>query len=150
MSKLALLPAGAVVLATVAWLVLRDGGDLLRPDDAAVVAHGAEIYAAQCASCHGANLEGQAEWRQRLANGRLPAPPHDASGHSWHHPDEHLFAMTKHGIAALVGDGYETDMPAYDGILDDDDIVAVLSFIKASWPDDIRRRHDDLNRQAGS
>lgn len=149
MSKLALLPAGAVVLATVAWLVLRDGGDLLRPDDAAVVAHGAEIYAAQCASCHGANLEGQAEWRQRLANGRLPAPPHDASGHSWHHPDEHLFAMTKHGIAALVGDGYETDMPAYDGILDDDDIVAVLSFIKASWPDDIRRRHDDLNRQAG-
>ena len=58
--------------------------------------------------------------------------------------------MTKHGIAALVGDGYETDMPAYDGILDDDDIVAVLSFIKASWPDDIRRRHDDLNRQAGS
>ena len=143
------LVAGAVALAAVAWLVLRDGGDLLRPDDAAVVARGGTIYAAQCASCHGANLEGQAEWRQRLANGRLPAPPHDPSGHSWHHADKDLFAMTKHGISAMVGDGYESDMPAYDGVLDDDDIVAVLSFIKASWPDDIRRRQDDLNRQAG-
>ena len=143
------LVAGAVALAAVAWLVLRDGGDLLRPDDAVVVARGGTIYAAQCASCHGANLEGQAEWRQRLANGRLPAPPHDASGHSWHHADKALFAMTKYGIAALVGDGYESDMPAYDGILDDDDIVAVLSFIKASWSDEIRRRQDDINRQAG-
>ena len=97
----------------------------------------------------GGDLEGQAEWHQRLANGRLPVPPQDASGHSWQHPDKDLFAMTKYGIAAQVGDGYESDLPGYEGVLDDDDIVAVLSFIKASWSDEIRRRQDDINRQKG-
>ena len=47
----------------------------LMPDDATVVAQGQKIYAAECAACHGANLEGQPNWQQRLANGRLPAPP---------------------------------------------------------------------------
>src|SRR5205807_2276140 len=52
-----------------------------NPNDAALVARGKAIYAEHCAACHGANLEGQANWRSRLPNGRLPAPPHDASGH---------------------------------------------------------------------
>jgi hypothetical protein len=45
----------------------------------------------------GANLEGQPNWKERQANGRLPAPPHDASGHTWHHPDAQLFGITKQG-----------------------------------------------------
>ena len=62
---------------------------------------GARIYALHCASCHGMKLEGQPNWRQRLANGRMPAPPHDESGHTWHHPDEVLFGITKRGRAAV-------------------------------------------------
>jgi S-disulfanyl-L-cysteine oxidoreductase SoxD len=121
---------------------------LLRPDDPAVVANGQRLYQAHCAACHGAQLEGQPRWRERDARGRLPAPPHDASGHTWHHPDAVLLELTRDGVArAARQPGYETDMPAYKGVLSDDEILAVLSFIKAQWPRDIRRLHDEVNAQ---
>lgn len=54
----------------------------LRPDDPQVLRVGARIYAQQCAACHGARSEGQPSWRDRGPDGLLPAPPHDASGHT--------------------------------------------------------------------
>ena len=93
--------AGAVAAigfgAAVVWRAERGAEQpvQLRPDDAAVTALGQRVYAAQCAACHGAGLEGQPNWRERGPDGRLPAPPHDASGHTWHHPDELLFRITK-------------------------------------------------------
>ncbi len=101
---------------------------------AAQLALGQEVYAANCASCHGANLEGQPDWRRRNENGRMPAPPHDASGHTWHHADRQLFTITKLGVSAVVP-GYESDMPAFEDILSDDEIAAVLAFIKSTWPE---------------
>jgi mono/diheme cytochrome c family protein len=103
--------------------------------DARWVAHGQKIYVQHCASCHGANLEGQPEWWKRNPNGRLPAPPHDATGHTWHHSDRVLFNITKEGLGA--GPDYETDMPIFDAILTDQDIWAVLAYIKSTWPADI-------------
>jgi len=148
---LAVVAAGAAGAA--AWWQLGRGDGaaaaLLRPDDEQVLARGREVYRAHCASCHGARLEGQPDWRQRGADGLLAAPPHDASGHTWHHPDEVLFAITKHGVAQVAGmAGYATAMPVYDGVLDDDDIVAVLSWIKSQWPAHVRAKHDQINRQA--
>ena len=102
---------------------------------AGVLALGQSLYAENCASCHGAKLEGQPDWKRRLANGRMPAPPHDASGHSWHHSDDELFRLTKEGVAAVAGGGYESDMPAFAGKLSDDEIRAVLSYIKSTWPE---------------
>ena len=129
------------------WYADRPAGAVvIDATDTAAVAEGREIYAEHCAACHGANLEGQLDWRRRRPNGRLPAPPHDATGHTWHHPDLHLFELTKRGPAAFVGRGYESDMPAYDGILTDDEIVAVLAYIKSRWPAEIRARHDMMNR----
>jgi mono/diheme cytochrome c family protein len=98
------------------------------------IARGQKVYAEYCASCHGANLEGQPDWRRRLENGRMPAPPHDESGHTWHHSDQDLFAITKLGVGSVVA-GYESDMPAFDGILSDDEIAAVLAFVKSTWPE---------------
>lgn len=95
---------------------------------------GREIYAAQCAACHGVRLEGQPEWRRRRADGRMPAPPHNETGHSWHHSDDDLFTITKHGLAAVVP-GYESDMPAFSGTISDSDILAVLAYIKSTWPE---------------
>ena len=57
------------------------------PNDPSLVARGKLVYAQQCVSCHGANLEGQPNWQKRLPNGRLPAPQHDRTGHTWHHSD---------------------------------------------------------------
>lgn len=119
----------------------------LRPDDKAVVKTGKSVYRAQCAACHGRSLRGQANWKTRRANGKLPAPPHDKSGHTWHHPGTQLFNITKFGPAALVGGGYKTDMPGYKDILTDDEIIAVLSYIKSTWPEQIRRRHDAIENK---
>lgn len=118
----------------------------LRPDDKAVTAVGQKVYATHCAACHGARLEGQPNWRLRDAGGRLPAPPHDASGHTWHHPDEVLFEITKHGVAkAAKLKGYDSGMPAYAGVLTDAEIAAVLSWIKSQWPRETRKLHDEVN-----
>jgi len=103
-------------------------------DDAAKVALGAKVYAQHCASCHGAKLEGQPDWRRKLPNGRFPAPPHDDSGHTWHHPDEALLGITKHGLVPpYAPKDYENDMPAFADKLSDDEIRSVLAYIKSHW-----------------
>ena len=103
------------------------------PADAAKVALGQKVYAAHCAACHGTRLEGQPNWRQKLPNGRMPAPPHDEEGHTWHHTDEVLFGITKHGMKDYAPPGYQSDMPAFGSVLTDDEIWAVLSFIAIHW-----------------
>jgi mono/diheme cytochrome c family protein len=98
------------------------------------LALGERVYAQHCASCHGAKLEGQPNWRSRLPNGRMPAPPHDESGHTWHHSDEVLFALTKNGLVPpYAPPKYESDMPAFAGTLSDDEIRAVLAYIQSHW-----------------
>lgn len=122
---------------------------LFKPADTATVQLGSAVYAANCASCHGDNLEGQPNWRSPGEDGLLPAPPHDETGHTWHHTDDVLFGITKYGLAEFAGlEGYESAMPVYKDILSDDEIIAVLSFIKSRWPDDIQARHDAMNEQA--
>lgn len=112
-------------------------GDLTflgEPVSEADLSAGQQIYSENCASCHGANLEGQPDWKRRLENGRMPAPPHDETGHTWHHSDRNLFIVTKGGVQAVVP-GYESDMPAFEGILTDDEIADVLAYIKSTWPE---------------
>ncbi len=114
---------------------------LLQPGNASLVARGADIYARACANCHGANLEGQAGWR----GDRKLAPPHDESGHTWHHPDKLLFEMVKEGTIRMGG-----SMPGFKGMLTDEDIIAVLSYIKSRWPARVREAHDAINARAGN
>ncbi|MER1941859.1 cytochrome c [Castellaniella sp. FW104-16D08] len=108
----------------------------IDPSDQALVTLGRQIYANNCAACHGAQLKGQANWRIRQANGRLPAPPHDKTGHTWHHPDTVLIDIIKNGLVPgkTAPPGYVSDMPAYGNSLSDPDIAAVLAYIKSSWP----------------
>ncbi|MBI4755707.1 MAG: c-type cytochrome [Betaproteobacteria bacterium] len=121
--------------------------------DAARVARGGQLYAAHCAACHGANLEGQPDWRRRLPSGRMPAPPHDDSGHTWHHPDEVLFGITREGLVPgrYAPPGYQSDMPAFGAVLSDDDIRAVLSFIQSRWSQEAWRAREEMlgNRRGG-
>ena len=138
----------AVVLVGWVWLGSgRQGGagngptqaGLLRPDDARLVAKGKAIYAKACANCHGANLEGQPGWRTR----RGLAPAHDETGHTWHHPDTLLLRVVREGTVAMGG-----TMPAFKGVLTEEDMLAVLSFIKSRWPRRIREAHDAINARA--
>ena len=126
-----------------------EGNTRANPQDAAQVALGAKLYTQHCAACHGARLEGQPNWRLRLPNGRLPAPPHDDSGHTWHHADAVLFAITKNGLVAPHAPaGYESDMPAFAGQLSDEEIWAVLAYIKSHWTQDVLGARAEMLRNA--
>ena len=116
------------------WFVLRTPA-AMRIDhaDAALVARGEPLYRQHCATCHGASLEGQPDWTSRDSRGRLPAPPHDDSGHTWHHDDEILFEVTKYGMTRHAPPGYQSDMPAFEKTMSDDQIVATLAYIKSRW-----------------
>lgn len=139
------------LLASVSTLLFAAGGTdginvTLKANDLVVVQAGEKIYQAQCAACHGVYLEGQPDWRTRDENGYLPAPPHDATGHTWHHADDLLFEITKYGASVVINDkNYKTTMPAYENMLSDEEIIAVLSFIKNSWPEEQRSWQEKLN-----
>ncbi|WP_349367812.1 cytochrome c [Salinarimonas sp.] len=136
---IALAAALVGAVAAGAWLAL--GGR----SEAARVAQGRALYADYCAACHGVDLEGQPNWRERLPNGRLPAPPHDETGHTWHHSDRQLIAITRHGPGVLLP-GYESDVPGFAEVLTDAEIEAVLAFIKSTWPEREREFQEERSR----
>jgi mono/diheme cytochrome c family protein len=139
----------AVAIAAALWI--DKPKSMADPDNAQQVARGKSLYVQQrCAACHGANLEGQPNWRERLPSGRMPAPPHDASGHTWHHPDEILFGIVKYSLAPgkYAPPGYQSDMPAFGNMISDDDIWAVLAYIKNSWPEEIRAGQREMTQKS--
>jgi mono/diheme cytochrome c family protein len=97
--------------------------------DASAVADGERLYAQYCAACHGANLEGADLWKVQLADGSIPAPPHDSNGHTWHHADALLLTIIRKG----GGDEATSRMPGFGDQLSDDKIMAILSFFKSRW-----------------
>jgi mono/diheme cytochrome c family protein len=144
--------AGLATLAGAAvWASHDDGPGLLPYDHPEAVARGEAIYAETCASCHGADLSGQEgmDWRVRDADGYLPAPPHDETGHTWHHPDAVLIAITTHGTEALIGGDYRSNMMGFGEVLSEQEILDVLAFIKSTWPERVIEIHDGINAQAG-
>jgi len=120
-----------------------------NPADVKQVQRGQRVYQRFCSLCHGANLEGQANWRIRKADGKLPAPPHDETGHTWHHPDAVLFGITRQGLVPPYAPAnYKSDMPAWGGSLKDQDIWAVLAYIKSRWPAETRKIQAQINQRA--
>ncbi|KUP93647.1 MULTISPECIES: c-type cytochrome [Tritonibacter] len=158
MRRAAIIGAAIVALSAAGFAVFAqsesdeasvDGLSFLgEPVTTADIAAGQTLYAENCASCHGAKLEGQPDWRRRLDNGHMPAPPHDETGHTWHHSDRNLFIVTKKGIGAVVP-GYESDMPVFEGLLTDDEIADVLSYIKSTWPDRERTFQAEVSANEG-
>ena len=143
-----LLFTGLVVLATSGLWLAWQLGRMLTSDAASVAAieTGRALYAAHCASCHGTQLEGQPDWRTPLPSGRLPAPPHDANGHTWHHSDDLLFRIVKEGTASVVGGEYESDMPGFEDVLSDAEIRAVLAYLKSAWPERERTYQESVSQ----
>ena len=141
-AAIGLAAVASVVVALTAWAPsARQSSGATIPDDPRQIALGEDLYRTHCAVCHGAQLEGQPNWRTRMPNGRLPAPPHDETGHTWHHRDRDLFRIIKYGLTPpLAPEGYESDMPAFEQIQTDQEIWAVLAFIKSSWSPEIRAR----------
>lgn len=143
---------GAAVLLGVGVLVLLGAGAYVwkdavadaksgaMPTDVDIVA-GKATYAENCAVCHGVNLEGQENWRSPGADGRLPAPPHNEIGHTWHHGDQLLFDYTRLGGRAMMaaqGMDFDSGMPGFGDQLTNQEIWNILGYIKSTWPKRIR------------
>lgn len=112
---------------------------------------GEALYFEQCASCHGENLEGQKDWRTPKIDGTLPAPPHDKTGHTWHHNNQLLFWYTKLGGQGLMErqgvQGFSSAMPSFEEKLTDNDIWNILGYIHSQWPAEIKEAHAQRNPQ---
>ncbi len=116
-------------------------GQIAAPAMAGDVESGRILYADHCAACHGANLEGAPDWQSRGPNGRFPAPPHDETGHTWHHGDGMLFEYVQRGGQAVLDDlgvSFNSGMPGFGDTLADDEIKAILDFIRSTWPERMR------------
>jgi len=109
------------------------------------VQEGKKLYASHCASCHGRRLQGQLLWQAQDEFAARRAPPHDQTGHTWQHSDEDLFAMIKSGRFRTTPATVKSYMPAYADNLSDDQILAVLAYIKATWPLGLRVSQALLN-----
>lgn len=112
---------------------------VIDANDVALVDEGRAVYDENCASCHGLQLEGQPNWRRRLPDGRLPAPPHDESGHTWHHHDALLFDMVSRGGQPFMPEGMESGMPGFGEALTRREMIAALAYIKSRWPTRLRQ-----------
>ncbi|HEY2445712.1 MAG TPA: cytochrome c [Rhizomicrobium sp.] len=114
-------------------------------DNRALVTAGGTVYMTTCSSCHGRRLQGQALWQVMDQYAGRRAPAQDATGHSWQHSDEDLFRMTKFGRFPSAPPRAVSYMPAFAGHLSDHEILAVLAFIKSSWPIGVRASQAMLN-----
>jgi mono/diheme cytochrome c family protein len=94
---------------------------------------GKEVYQQNCAACHGDRGEGQPNWRSVGPDGLYPAPPHDSSGHTWHHGDGLLFGIVKDGGASLNIPNFKSGMPPFGQTLHDKKIQAVITYLKTTW-----------------
>ncbi len=141
--------SGIRILGTAALVGTVGAAVYVFARDDATVTRGRALYEANCASCHGANLEGQPDWQGPGPDGRYPAPPHDASGHTWHHSDADLIAyITLGGEAALaqMGVRFDSAMPAFGDALSQQDIEDILAYIKSRWSESERAVQSERSR----
>ncbi|CAN5869325.1 cytochrome c [soil metagenome] len=108
----------------------------------AVIERGGDLYQQNCAQCHRADLSGDPNWKTPNEDGSYPPPPHDSSGHTWHHPDRILLEIARDG-----SDFPQSRMPAFGDRLTDEDIEAILEFIKSNWGPEERAYQQQVNKQ---
>lgn len=134
------------IVPLVAALLAACGPDAAEASPGAVAAAstpptGQEIFAANCAVCHGPDGEGQPSWQIANDDGTLPAPPLNGDGHTWHHPDGLLYRIVSQGGAQFESPsdaGFKSAMPAFGDRLNHDEIIAVLTYIKSLWGNKVR------------
>ena len=136
--------AAALALASGAGLVWAGIARTPAYSSPRVIARGAQLYAAECASCHGDGLDG----RTAQVSG-IRAPPLGASGHAWQHSDAELRAIVARGIGAAVLPNEQPGMPAFAERLGRDETDAVLAYVKSRWPAGVSAYQATLNPNGG-
>jgi mono/diheme cytochrome c family protein len=114
-----------------------------------VIAQGQQLYTQYCAACHGVNGAGQFPDAplEPDATGRYGAPPHNDSGHTWHHHDQLLLQIVREGGMGDPSAFYP--MPAFGAQLSDEQIVSIIGYIKTLWTDEHRAYQQRETEAAG-
>jgi mono/diheme cytochrome c family protein len=98
----------------------RPAGDNPAPPTPGNLAAGAKAYEDHCALCHGG-----AKAKISVLHDKFSPPAPQLINRIPHDADAWLFWVTKHGVRM-------TGMPAWDGVLSDDDMWKIVAFIKHS------------------
>lgn len=124
-----------------AYFYYQPPASLSEPHTSEQIKLGETLFAQNCASCHGSQGEGEDKNNPgggTKPNGMSRVPALNGSAHSWHHPNEMLFNKIKNGAA----DPKISTMPGFKDRFNDEEIVAVLHYIKYSlWPESIQIKH---------
>src|SRR6266849_3405698 len=127
------------MLAAASHVAIVRAADEAPSLDLESVKSGRAIYGQYCASCHGANAQGAPGWQERNEHGELPAPPHNAEGHTWRHSDAMLYEMVSKGWRDPFNKTKRLTMPAFGEALSRQQIIAVITYLKTLWTPDQRR-----------
>ena len=99
---------------------------------------GQSTFEKNCATCHGVGAQGLTEdWKQKLPNGKYPAPPLNGTAHAWHHSPQTLLMTINNGGVALGG-----WMPGFKDQLTQNEKQALLDYIYSLWPESIKQKYD--------
>jgi len=102
---------------------LRDSS----PDTTAKLRRGAYVFERHCSSCHGWNGEGAGP--EAFALVPAPADLEWLAGSPKAKADPYMYWAVAEG-----GDRFESDMPAFKGTLQRNDIWSVVAYIRAGLP----------------
>jgi len=99
---------------------------------------GQVVYEQSCAECHGIDGEGQLpdDPMKPDETGRFGAPPHNGDGHTWHHDDDLIIQIINEGGMGTADSFYP--MPAFGKMLTQEEIGAVVAYIKTFWTEEQR------------
>jgi len=129
-----------IIIATM--LVFANAGESWF--DKADIEAGKKIFKQNCAVCHGDAGAGTGrDWRQKMANGKMPPPPLNGTAHTWHHSPKLLDKIIQEG-GKTYGKAYEGWMPAFKDKLDEKDRLNVLKYIHSLWPKRIQKDYDEF------
>jgi hypothetical protein len=93
--------------------------------------------------------QGRPDWRSLDEKGLYPAPPHDETGHTWHHDDGMLTDYITRGGQAVLDDrgvAFTSGMPGFGTVLEEDEIEAILDYIKSTSPEPAQRAQAERTR----
>jgi len=105
---------------------------------------GAQVYLENCGGCHGRFLQGQALWELRDEFSARRAPALDETTHAWRHSDAQLFNKIKNGYLTTPTKD-RNYMPLFSSMLSDQEIRAVIAFLKSGWPVGMQVMQAQLN-----
>jgi len=114
--------------------------NVVEPEE--IIYEGKVLYLANCATCHGVNLQGNPNWRSGTdKDGQRLPPPLNGTGHTWHHSPEPLFQIIKYGLK-IYDENYEGKMVGNEN-LTNKEIYSLLEYIKSVWPEELRTNYTE-------